>query len=331
MKKWFKNICIFLLYIVLLLLHLCVSPLAIYGIILAFLLVFCLFCLSISKQINFGWTQLTLSLILVLSLIIPLHEYEDIILRPLRNLKKVGPLEFNQIDKFSSTEKLDTNNVNLRKNYINNGGFEIPLSNIQSRWGTGQYSNQIKLFNPEEPVYFIKFGGVIASADIASDESISGRYSLHIKQESSAVQHSVGLLEQEIFLEPGEYILSLKAKVKYIIGNAIWIRLDKRWSGDAGFEIPDDDTKGLSSWNLYQYTFKIDESGFFYRPCKEKNSGSGNCSYVKTEYKLDSGVDFRLIESGFSPQGSNFKTTFTIINQDQCEIWIDDIKLEKKK
>ncbi|MFH1876012.1 MAG: hypothetical protein ABH865_03905 [Candidatus Omnitrophota bacterium] len=327
-----QKLCYVIIYLILFFFHSCVFPRSIpIGILLT--VIFILY-VSTFRQSKLAWIQAIFSLMLIAGLIIPPHEYDKIILRPLRNLKKVGPLEFNQIDKFSSGNKLDISNFNLKKNYINNGSFEIMMDSTQSRWGTGRYSNEIRLYNPEEPVYFIKFGGVRASADITPEESIGGEQSLHIKQSSSAVENSVGLLEQEIYLEPGEYVLSLKAKVGYIVGNAIWIRLfDQNWFGETGFDIPGDDKdimKSLPNWNLYQYRFKIDKEGVFYRPCKEKNVSSENCSYVKTEYKLKAGTDFRLIESGYRSKEPTFKTTFSIIVRDLCEVWIDDVRLEKK-
>ncbi len=265
----------------------------------------------------------------MIGLIIPIHEYDNFILRPLRNIKKVGPVEFNQVDKFSYSGNLSTGIFNLKKNYINNGSFEIPLISKQSRWGTGQYSNKIKSYNPDEPVYFIKFGGVIASAEVVSDESISGHYSLHIKQESPGADNSEGLLEQEIYLEPGEYVLSLKAKVKYSFNNAIWIRLDKGWVGESGFDIPGNNIRSVPDWSLYQYRFKIDKDGFLYRFCNESDLHTENYPYVKTGYQLAITLNLSQFENGYLDNKQYFVTTFSIIAHNQCEVWIDNIIIEK--
>lgn len=263
---------------------------------------------------HFSWPRVALYLIFLFFLIIPVSKYDSIILGPFKNIKKVGPLEFFDISKFPKENPALTRELKtLEKNYINNGGFEIPFFSTQSKWGTGYYSDKIKSCNPNEPVYFIKFGGVSMTAEISQEEHIEGEYSLYIKQESSEKQNSCGVLEQEIYLEPGTYFLSVKAKVNYAIGNAIWIRLGSKeiWEGKAGCDIPGenkDKIKSLSEWNQYQFEFKVNEEGFLL------NKNGENILYNNKPMQLE----------------EYFKATFSIITQNQCEAWIDDIQLMRR-
>lgn len=149
------------------------------------------------------------------------------------------------------------------------------------------------------------------TADISTEESISGTNSLHLQHESIKQNDVIGVLEQRIYLVPGRYELSLKAKLNYAVSQgAVGIRFYKNnakdWDGRSGLDAPDK-LPTVSSWIERKKTFSID-----------------NCGNFRDESE---GIIFCLDKKPNPNDKPIFSVTFGIITVDQCEIWIDNIRL----
>jgi hypothetical protein len=232
-------------------------------------IIFLVYLACLARKVKISFQQLILYLIILFFLIIPVREYDDTILSLFRNIRKIGQVEFYKIDEFVTSKKRDniaSEIQSLKKNYINNGSFEISLFSNQSRWGTGYYSNLLKSLNPSNPIYFIRFGNVDIKANIDDGEYVEGKHSLYVRNLSAARENVVGVLEQEIYLEPAEYTLSLKVKANYMINTTIWIRLEPEvWLGGTGIDISQEEIRkkgGFDTWVKFSFKFCIDQQGY---------------------------------------------------------------------
>jgi hypothetical protein len=152
-------------------------------------------------------------------------------------------------------------------NLIRNGDFLLPLTSLLSSWGHGQYTDQLRARFQKPDIIWINFRDADIDVQIAQTEvgpalRIENRNAL---VDGKRVEHRIGIMEQYVRCEPGEYRLSLTARGRDVEASALFCATTDDWEPFKAQKTPlirqrlDLPNKsGSFSWKHFERTVQLD-------------------------------------------------------------------------